>query len=94
MTYLEKFIEVFGYEPSRDLCNTMDCITVGCSECKYDGKGWGAEYNGVAPVIHAKWLKEVVVYSHPWECSNCGAHHRALYDYCPSCGAKMDKEEG
>ena len=26
-------------------------------------------------------------------CSNCGAHHRALYDYCPTCGARMDAEE-
>lgn len=44
MTYLEKFIEVFGYEPSRDLCNTMDCKTVGCSDCRYNGKSWGDEY--------------------------------------------------
>ena len=24
-----------------------------------------------------------------YECSNCKAHHRARYDYCPSCGARM-----
>ena len=23
-------------------------------------------------------------------CSNCKAHHRALYDFCPSCGARME----
>ena len=23
------------------------------------------------------------------KCDRCGAYHRAMYDYCPSCGAKM-----
>lgn len=22
-------------------------------------------------------------------CSECGAHHRAMYDFCPHCGADM-----
>lgn len=24
-----------------------------------------------------------------YECSNCKAHHRARYDFCPSCGTRM-----
>ena len=44
MTLYEKFIEVFGYEPSRDLCNTMDCKLVECSNCRYYGKSWNSEY--------------------------------------------------
>lgn len=24
-----------------------------------------------------------------YECSNCKAHHRERYHYCPSCGARM-----
>lgn len=27
-----------------------------------------------------------------YHCSNCGAYHRARYDYCPTCGACMDAE--
>ena len=26
-------------------------------------------------------------------CSECKAHHRAMYDYCPSCGADMRGEQ-
>lgn len=28
-----------------------------------------------------------------YECSNCKAHHRTRYDYCPSCGARMKGAE-
>lgn len=39
------------------------------------------------------WIKDEiterskVAYKH--KCDLCGAYHRAMYDYCPSCGAKM-----
>jgi hypothetical protein len=26
-------------------------------------------------------------------CSNCKAHHRARYDFCPSCGADMRNDQ-
>ena len=28
-----------------------------------------------------------------YHCSECGANHRARYDYCPSCGADMRGEQ-
>ena len=54
----------------------------------------------VAPVIHAKWIE----YPHEWgrnyensdfECSNCHKDISMFYatNYCPNCGAKMDKED-
>ena len=27
--------------------------------------------------------------AYKYKCDKCGAYHRAMYDYCPSCGAKM-----
>lgn len=37
-----------------------------------------------------QWVKEGQGGRYKWMCSNCGTHHRALYDYCPSCGTKME----
>ena len=40
------------------------------------------------------WIKDEITerlkveYKH--KCDLCGAYHRAMYDYCPSCGAKME----
>lgn len=48
-----------------------------------------------APVVHAHWndsFDGITPY-----CSACGMSHRCLIrtpDYCPNCGAKMDKKEG
>ena len=51
----------------------------------------------VAPVVHGRWE-----FKHPngWACSNCGEwglmiDNRGICksNYCPNCGAKMDKEE-
>lgn len=40
-----------------------------------------------------RWIKDEHGWQYKWVCSNCETHHRALYDYCPSCGAKMEVEE-
>ena len=51
----------------------------------------------VAPVWHGKWLKPEYEY-HVGICSLCGcvplkpAFRSEPYNYCPNCGAKMDKE--
>jgi len=45
-----------------------------------------------AEKIQGEWTQNVFrsdIYR--YECSNCKAHHRARYDYCPSCGARMQK---
>lgn len=40
-----------------------------------------------------KWIKDNIhskIYR--YACSECKAHHRARYDFCPSCGADMRSE--
>lgn len=46
----------------------------------------------VAPVVHGWWI-----FNDDWwefRCSLCGSHVGNIkkYNYCPNCGAKMDKE--
>ena len=44
------------------------------------------------------WIKDDITersksaYKH--KCDRCGAYHRAMYDYCPSCGARMFEPQG
>lgn len=43
------------------------------------------------------WIKDDITerskseYKH--KCDRCGAYHRAMYDYCPSCGTRMESED-
>lgn len=55
----------------------------------------------VAPVIHAKWIEYPV--AHYFKCSVCKytvpfrkavlINGKRAYNYCPSCGAKMDLDK-
>ena len=50
-----------------------------------------AQTEDVAPVVHAKWIDTECE-----TCSVCGyvieGDHELDFNYCPNCGAKMDKE--
>ena len=44
-------------------------------------------------VKHGRWTLECGnghFATYKYHCSECGAYHRARYDYCPTCGARMD----
>ena len=43
-----------------------------------------------APVRHGRWEDRG---SLSCRCSCCGCKSNAEYNYCPNCGAKMDKEK-
>lgn len=47
----------------------------------------------VAPVRHGRWLYHTLIDGHIHaECSECHKI-RIIDNFCPNCGAKMDKEE-
>lgn len=47
----------------------------------------------VAPVVHGRWKYHK--YVQKYECMECGhfVKQGTVINYCPNCGAKMDKEE-
>lgn len=40
-----------------------------------------------------RWITDGLNRKYTWMCSRCHDHYRAMYDYCPSCGMKMEGEE-
>ena len=41
-----------------------------------------------------KWtIEDVHSATYKYCCSECKAHHRARYDFCPTCGSKMEGEK-
>lgn len=45
-----------------------------------------------APVVYGRWIPtESVVWSN--RCSLCKSQARIMHNYCPNCGAKMDRKE-
>lgn len=51
----------------------------------------------VVEVRHGEWLLKHVGVGHYWECSVCHAPPNIYItegtNYCPNCGARMDKED-
>ena len=51
----------------------------------------------VAPVHHGRWIEqEKYTFGVMYDCSICGDRildNGHSWNYCPNCGAKMDKEE-
>lgn len=74
--------------------NTSPCCPNCGNNCKHECEFFTSIFavEDVAPVVHAKWEErfsleyKTIVY----DCSNCGATHSYISNYCPNCGAKMD----
>lgn len=59
----------------------------------------------VAPVVYGQWIgidssfwkpthsSDIPVFRKTYRCSECGRRTAIAENYCPNCGAKMDKEE-
>lgn len=48
----------------------------------------------VAPMKHGEWeeIRDAYGQLEGWMCKKCGRETKAKENYCPSCGAKMEKE--
>ena len=85
-------------EVDRESCSRENCISANldCNECFYNNGG--AE--DVAPVIHSSWnisyfedgYKVNMICLNCDECFSADYSVSECYNYCPNCGAKMDKE--
>lgn len=73
------------------------CEISNCKDCKMLVRGCAdfLEIIESAPTIEPKkgqWtVEDCHAATYKYCCSNCTAHHRARYDYCPSCGARMEE---
>ena len=47
--------------------------------------------NKVGHWIKVKETSEPTFYVYRFKCNQCNNYHRAMYDYCPSCGAKLEE---
>ena len=44
-------------------------------------------------VVRGEWIRNDLDGTFKvWDCSECGIHMEARWNYCPNCGAKMDGE--
>lgn len=73
-----------------------------CDSCEFDCRIDQHEHcraaidllETVDVVRHGKWSFDsyTAKYGKPYRCSECGEEHADTYEYCPDCGAKMDKK--
>lgn len=40
-----------------------------------------------------EWIFHSIESPYRWECNKCGDKVRARYNFCPNCGAKMERSE-
>ena len=64
-------------------------------ECADDVDGFPTA--DVAEVKHGKWIDETFkpwgLVHHPYKCNQCGERSEFDSNYCPNCGARMERSE-
>lgn len=48
------------------------------------------------PVVHGRWIKKPFLLGTTNVCDKCGEYYgmpHGMFNYCPNCGARMDREE-
>ena len=80
--------DLISRQAAIDTCMREDVRT------GYDGACLIAQLPSAQPERKkGKWtIEDCHAATYPYCCSNCTAHHRARYDFCPTCGADMRGE--
>ena len=105
MTNAEKYKEVFGFEPDKNMCPTTSCQECPgeVQECICTCAWWDSEWRGVvaerATTEEGKWVvDEDITFGNFKKCSNCNkaaewldGGSQLLSNFCPNCGASMKK---
>ena len=98
---LNKIMDWLEQVPCEDAISRQAAINVASGFCHHANV---ADELAKLPSVNPQepktghWIKDDITersksaYKH--KCDRCGAYHRAMYDYCPSCGAKMAESEG
>lgn len=79
----------------NEVCSEEPCEPSDCDWMAFIDKEPAAD---VVEVLHERWervipTKSAAKWSTKVNCSNCHSVGYMRYNYCPNCGAKMDKEE-
>jgi hypothetical protein len=101
---MEMYTDDDAVEAIEGLPSVQPDLDEWCPDCKeYDSKRhYCPRFNRVIrealkeakPRKPGKWTvydRHTIPYQ--YVCSSCGAFHRAMYDFCPSCGADMRGEK-
>ena len=87
--FLSEKLHASQTEPCKDAISRQAAIDA------VRGSVWAQNHiknlPSVQPQKMGKWIKDEHGYQYKWVCSNCKLHHRAMYNFCPSCGAKMEE---
>lgn len=74
------------------LCDCIEDSTIGCNECRREAAD--IAINALKKQKTGQWMiEDCHAATYKYCCSECNAHHRARYDFCPTCGCRMECEE-
>lgn len=76
-----------------DVCEEAETL-VGFSRDNIAYCGMFLNAADVAPVVHGRWLPQILLGRRVWDCSECKTLGTPHWKRCPVCEAKMDLEGG
>ena len=92
--YINKAYQPLGFARYREDADFSNAA-LGCRAAFEEVKSIPAA--DVVPIRHGQWIEKPYLLGVSRFCSLCGSNYgmpHEVYNYCPNCGALMDKEAG